>query len=323
MYERSAGWLSAEDAPRPIGFPGAAGVGGVPSARIVVVIPVVGNEMASVIEAEDAAWMQFVGSIEAAQRSAPDRVGVFPCTIDKNVLDGTKVRGLLGRFQTIASPSASLSAEPVMELLCRDLSQGIAQLLRPNNQRLIVFISHTTRAGAGEVDTSALITLVRQIIADTRLQHFFDASDLQPGAVWDDELRKHAATSALLVLRTDLYATREWCQREMVIAKLHGMPVVTLDCVSRGEERGSFLMDHVPRIPVRRGTPETTKEDVRRGLNLLVDECLKRELWGVQKQLAGNRPELDVAWWAPHAPEPLTLLHWLEDRKAAGQLVGT
>jgi hypothetical protein len=320
VYDRSAGWRSTEDAPRPIPFPDAPDPSGVPTAQIVAVVPVVGNEFASAIESDNAEWTQFVGALESAQRSAVARVGVFPFMLDGGVLESTKVGRLLGRFQNIATPTPSSSDEPWNELLCRDLSQGITQLVRPNNQRLTVFISHTKRAGAGEADTPALIDLVRRIIGETRLQHFFDASDLQPGADWDNELRAYASTSALLVLRTDLYATREWCQREMVIAKRHGMPVVTLDCVSVGEERGSFLMDHVPRIPLRRGSTDALKADVRRGLNLLVDECLKRELWSIQRRLAGSRSGLNVAWWAPHAPEPLTLIHWMEERIGAGLL---
>ena len=49
-----------------------------------------------------------------------------------------------------------------------------------------------------------------------------------------------------------------------------------------------------------------------RALNQLVDECLKRALWARQQDLAAARPELDVAWWAPHAPEPVTLATWLQ-----------
>lgn len=35
--------------------------------------------------------------------------------------------------------------------------------------------------------------------------------------------------------------------------------------------------------------------------------------------MAQERPDLDVAWWAPHAPEPLTLLHWIEGVLGAGE----
>lgn len=319
VYERSAGWRSVEDSPRPIAFPGSADPSGVQSADIVVVVPIVGAAMASAIEERDPAWTRFIGSVVAAQSAAPNRVAIFPHALAEGVLHQTILGGLIGRFQQIASPSAGSATEPTGELLCRDLSQGIAQLIRPSNQRLTVFVSHTKRSGPGEMDTPKLLTLVRQIITETRLQHFFDASDLQPGTDWDDELRKKASNSAMLVLRTDLYATREWCQREMVIAKRHGMPVVTLDCMSIGEERGSFLMDHIPRIPVRRGTPDGIKDDVRHGLNVLVNECLKRELWAVQKRLAPTCGGLDASWWAPHAPEPLTLLHWLEEQRLGGK----
>ena len=32
------------------------------------------------------------------------------------------------------------------------------------------------------------------------------------------------------------------------------------------------------------------------------------------------RPELKIAWWAPHAPEPLTFVHWFENARQAGTL---
>jgi hypothetical protein len=99
----------------------------------------------------------------------------------------------------------------------------------------------------------------------------------------------------------------------MLTAKVAGMPIVILDSLGRGEERGSFLMDHLPRIPVREMNGEWSKADIRRGLNLLVDECLKQAVWRVQKDLAASRSDIEVGWWAPHAPEPITITHWLRD----------
>ena len=55
-------------------------------------------------------------------------------------------------------------------------------------------------------------------------------------------------------------------------------------------------------------------------LNRLVDECLKRVLWIHQEELSRNTPGLDIAWWAPHAPEPLTLVNWLKEAELAGIL---
>jgi hypothetical protein len=97
----------------------------------------------------------------------------------------------------------------------------------------------------------------------------------------------------------------------MLIAKTEGMPIVMLEYLSRGEDRGSFLMDHVPRVPVCQQSGQWSDSDIRRGLNLLVDECLKRALWRRQEELARRRSGFGIVWWAPHAPEPVTLAHWL------------
>jgi hypothetical protein len=76
-------------------------------------------------------------------------------------------------------------------------------------------------------------------------------------------------------------------------------------------------MDHVPRVPVHREANGWSDADIRRGLNMLVDESLKRALWLRQARLAEAESGLDIAWWAPHAPELATLVHWLKSRATA------
>jgi hypothetical protein len=105
----------------------------------------------------------------------------------------------------------------------------------------------------------------------------------------------------------------------VLIAKRAGVPLVILDALGKGEERGSFLMDHVPRVPVREANGDWDTSQVRIGLNILVDECLKRALWRRQEKLASGR-NVGVSWWAPHAPEPVTMVHWLKARREAGEL---
>jgi hypothetical protein len=235
--------------------------------------------------------------------------------VSSGTINQTELGRQLGAYQQIAQTPPDANGDTLSSMRCRDLAQGIAQFLAGGpDKRLTVFISHTKRAlPGGEEDSTALIAAVRSVILATRLNDFFDASDLQPGGDWDAELRNNAATSAMLAIRTDLYPTREWCQREISIAKRAGMPVLIMDALGHAEERGSFLMDHVPRVPVRPRECGWSNEDVYRALNLLVDECLKRALWVHQEHLARALPGLNVAWWAAHAPEPLTLLQWLED----------
>jgi hypothetical protein len=91
------------------------------------------------------------------------------------------------------------------------------------------------------------------------------------------------------------------------------MPVVILDALTTGEERGSFVMDHVPRSPGRQDGAVWRRDDITRVLGQLVDECLKGVLWRRQKEIAAAAGlPVDIDWWAPHAPEPATFAEWLD-----------
>jgi hypothetical protein len=326
VYVRSAGWQSPDDAPRPLPLPGTPSPTGIPRAQLTAVVPVVGNELSMAVDS-GGAWRTYVAQLVQAAAEHHDRVFLFPLVVDRQAAEGTALAELLGPIQAIAAPSGGVMQEPEAELRNRDLAQFIAQRAGGIGGDLsVVFISHTMRSGwYEEAGLHKLIDQVQWVINRTRLKSFFDARDLQSGELWEPTLRASAATSALLSVRSDLYASRSWCQREMLIAKQENMPVVILDALQSGEERGSFLMDHVPRVPVRMenlqdSTPQWRDADIRRGLNLLVDECLKRVLWRYQEAAATANQELAISWWAAHAPEPTTLAHWLNRQKALGGL---
>nr|VFK00868.1 MAG: TIR domain-containing protein [Candidatus Kentron sp. LFY] len=328
VFVRSAGWRGNGDAPRPIPFPGTSLPTGIEAARFIAVVPIMGMAMADAVR-DPGPWRDYIEEITRLQGSTPDRIGVFPYLIDPRAMEYTTLAKRLRSYQRIAgSPSRKGETEAMPR--CRDLAQGIAQQLsREGEKRLMVFISHTRQSrsfrhpSGNEGDPLALTTMIRRIIADTHLRHFFDASDLQPGDDWDEELRVKAESSALLAIRTDSYSSRKWCQRELLTAKNAGMPVVMMDALDVGEERGSFLMDHVPRIPIRRKKRGWRKESVYRALGLLVDESLKRILWRHQRELSDAGSGFDIAWWAPHAPEPLTLAHWLREGLQEAERNGT
>lgn len=318
VYVRSVGWRGPADAPRPLPFPGVPVLNGVVAAQLVAVVPVLGTELAAVVESGTGPWHDYAIDIVTTRDAHPECVGVFPVVVDRAAVDGTKLNRIFGRFHRIGR---SAPVEQESSSRCRDLAQGIAQWA--GDPRLTVFISHTSRTAPGdEPQVASLIELLRSVIGQTCLDDFFDTNDLQPGVDWDKEIRSAASTGALLAIRTDLYASREWCQREVLCAKCAGIPVVVLDALRRGEERGSFLLDHVPRVPVRHHCDDERRADILTGLNLLVDECLKGVLWRRQRELAQGRADLEVAWWAPHAPEPATLVAWLAAERTAGRLTG-
>ena len=310
VYTRSEPWQPGSDAPRPlpcqVPLPYQ-----LPHAQVTAIIPVLGVRLARAVEQDSSDWMGYLQSIHAAAEAGSELIGVFPVRLQGSV--GNSSFGGIGSLQTLDSASSEKPA-----VLCRELSQAVAQLVDdPFGERLKVFISHTKRHPVEEEPdhVDELVGRVRSTIADTHLEAYFDAADLQPGADWEHELRSQAASSALLAVRTDLYASREWCQREFLVAKRAGMPIVTLNGVCRAEERGSFLMDHVPSVGYRQIDEDLRQSSVEVALNLLVDAALMRALWGLQQEML---KQIGFDWTPLHAPEPVTVLPWLlENRQRA------
>lgn len=283
----------------------------VASPTLTAAVIVAGTELAAAVE-NGGPWRDYVAAIAAARTSAGDNVGVFTVATADNVLDGTVLGGLVGGVLGVAH--GSYGTDEFEGVLCRDVAQGIAQMGMADDDRVTVFVSHTKRLSSMEqAEVTSLVDMVRDVIAHTHLAEFFDAHDLQPNQDWAAALEEAASTGALLAVRTDLYSTRPWCQKEVLISKRAGVPVVILDALTDGEERGSFVMDHVPRSPGRQDANGWRRQDVVRALGQLVDECLKRVLWRKQRDVAeASGLPVDIDWWAAHAPEPVTFADWLD-----------
>lgn len=295
VFVRSDGWSDAHDAPRPLPYVETLPCG-LPQAELTVVLPILGTELARAVEG-GGQWSRYMETLSSRADERPNDVCLLPIRLESAVSEGR----LHEAFQHIQAIEAG-------DGLCREVAQAIAQFTRPQAGRLQVFLSHTKRGGPVG-NPKALVHRVREMILETRLADFFDAQDLQPGSDWSEKLLTEAATSAMLAIRTDQYASREWCQKEVLAAKRAGMPVVILDALTFGEERGSFLMDNMPRIPLH---SEVSDKAILRALDQLVDECLKRALWGRQQELALRSGSDPATWWAPHAPEPVTFTAWLD-----------
>ena len=313
VFARSLGWFDAAGAPRPLPQGDLGSSVEVPATALTAVVVWMGMGLARAVEAEGSPWGSWLEALRDRQHSAPGRLRVFPM---RPATGGSPPDA---RLQALVPSQAIFDAQP--EATCRDLAQGIAQWAAEQDgstPRLSVFISHTKHDDSGGQRVAALIAQVRaRIDGASKLGSFFDSNALQPGADWAAQLQEGASRMALLALRTDLYASREWCQREMLLAKRHGVPVVVLDAPLRGEDRGSFLMDNVTRIPVRPAGERWNEADIDVGLARLVDACLQRELWRRQSASASWPDNLTVDWWSPQAPEPATLVDWLGLRAAA------
>ena len=235
--------------------------------------------------------------------------------------------------------------------LTRDLGQAIIQTLlkEPKKQdRLHIFISHSRadipKKDKENITPTGVVSKVQSWIGKTKLADFVDIRDIQPGDDWNKGIIEQVRSGALLMVRTDHYSCREWTQREVLEAKKAEMPVVCLSALTEGEQRGSFLLDHVPTVayPTSTGDKNKKKNKGAQGraivcaINRLVDEALRQALWRHQEipksvsqaqesERRASNKEPDAAHHndnhgfdvAPAcAPEPLMLTRFLSEHKS-------
>ena len=321
------------------------------AAPFTVIIPVIGRHMISAARDNNSKWASYLRSLctvrDAALASHSPHLLVVPIIGTKGLnTSGEVISSLTDRQGMVLHDDAYAPGA-----LTRDVGQAIVQCLlwkqagmlsSLESPRLRVFISHAR----GDIPTNDLtgntpqgvIAKVKAIAQQTRLDAFFDVYDIQADSEWNSSIRERARTSALLMVRTDRYSSREWTQREVFEAKQAGMPIVCLSALNAGESRGSFLLDHVPTIAcpqIPRGwtPPEGTQaedpvdEAIVTALNRLVDEALKFALWRCQEipayvnlakanttqSTSKNHPGFDCA--PPTAPEPTVLLKFIQEHR--------
>lgn len=297
VYARSAPW-GADGAPRPLGISDELAPGIVAAHRNVIIV-YVGAALATAFK-NDPAWGRYIREI--VELGAREQVKVYTVLKEGFDLASSRIGELLGDTQALTGALLHEQGN-----LGREVSQAITQWITGTSQ-IRVFISHTKHSSLVETDANSganIAQRVRDVIRRTHLDDFFDAQDIQAGDDWEAVLDGNAEGSALLMVRTDKYAGREWTQREVLTAKTADVPIVCLHALTGGEDRGSFLMDHVPSVPCSLESPEV---GIVAALNSLVDEALKRALWEAQRVYH----ESDGFDWLPvHAPEPVTLTQWL------------
>lgn len=112
-----------------------------------------------------------------------------------------------------------------------------------SNDLMRIFISHAKRDGVGfAAGLKAHIDKIPQ------LRSFYDAKDLAWGVGIRNQLDQHIANALLLVIHTDVYSSREWCRKEVNLAKKHQRPILVVNLFKEGERRSFPYLGNVPHL---------------------------------------------------------------------------
>ena len=130
-----------------------------------------------------------------------------------------------------------------------------------------IFLSHA------RVDGEEYAKKMNDAIAHTALDRFLDVYSIPKGEKFEDAIRTDLDASALLILYTDSYSSREWCQYEVLYAKSKGRPIILVDLLERGESRRFPYLANVKTIHI--GDKIDSKEIIKKILYEMLLETLK------------------------------------------------
>jgi hypothetical protein len=86
------------------------------------------------------------------------------------------------------------------------------------------------------------------------LQDCYDVDDLPAGCDWQRELEKGVGSSLIVILRTEVYDSRPWCQQEVLWADEYATPAVLVDARTGLNHPGGVLpLDRVPTVRIPDG----------------------------------------------------------------------
>lgn len=263
---------------------------------------------------QERTWSSFIGDLWAACQTTPHRffpVQLHPAAwgFDERLTGTNFVRAFAEPDRE--SRDALVVRRLVIEL-CRELRDW-GSLQEPNLHAkgpVSLFLSHTKLDIAAEPRvTSALIDYLNH---DQPVRAWVDAGDIEAGSPFEEAIARGVEDSSLLCVLTDNYSTREWCRKEIILAKQHQRPVVVVAAFSRQEVRSFPYLGNVPvlRWPcIHPDTSDGEKAAINRAAAVAaVDLLLKESLRTLHATLLLEHAAQTGDQISARPPELLSLL---------------
>lgn len=204
---------------------------------------------------------------------------------------------------------AMLSLRILHECRAR-LAEALPNVPAQSAGHLRLFISHAKLDGLPLAHA-----LKHQIDAVGWLKSFYDAVDLPSGCDWQKELERGVGASLIVMLRTEMYESRHWCQQEVLWADEYATPAVLVEArTDLNHPAGALPFDRIPTVRIPDG-------NLLRILFLALREGLRFLLFMrrvEQMKQSGSLPspvEMRVFSFPPSMSALLRACHSLADSK--------
>lgn len=171
------------------------------------------------------------------------------------------------------------------------------------NSALKIFLSHAKDGKNG----LNIAKQLKKLIDDSSMSRFFDSSDIAPGYRFDEEIINNIKESSVIIINSDIYSSRYWCQREIQTAKEYERPMIEVDLIDKAVDRKFPFAGNVPIVRVDIINGKIKKDDLYRILeNIMVEtirfnyadkklEALKSEMSGRVKKMCRPPEMIDIS----------------------------
>lgn len=256
----------------------------------------------------DGAWREYVRDLLTAAATADLTVRVIPVCLDGY---GINIVGSITALRYDAWAGSNEEREVrLISALTLELSAVLRTYIAANGaprgdqlqvslERVCVFLSHSKRDDYGE---RIAVAIKRFLSDDTALSQFFDVRDIPPGLSFPDVIERYVVKSAVVAIYTDSFSSREWCRREIIMAKRRERPLVIADCIHEIDERSFPYLGNVPVVRMEPRALERIPHVVAR----LLDEVFKDYLWCARLSHDGRTSDSKVRYLS-RTPELIAL----------------
>lgn len=190
-------------------------------------------------------WHKYIGDVVKLHRENTDKVQILCVELSKYAFD---IGHGLSDKQFIRLNSYSIY-DNWKEFQIRLFDNLIRFIKRDELSKLKIFISHSKK-DENKIGQQCAIKFRDYIRQKTKFDSFFDASDILDGQDFENQIRNNVASeqSLLVILNSNTYSEREWCQKEVLFAKSNKIPTIAVSLLD-GEVKRSFpYISNIPYI---------------------------------------------------------------------------
>jgi len=264
-------------------------------------------------------WKKYLSDISEKTDKSNNQHQFYPVSVSSNAL---KLKNLSKRhFIRLDNVDNEYKSAKLTSALMHELCRFLLNYSRGNNTTpqspapVQLFISHDKESGVQWAEKIRNYTRSK-----TLLDTFFDANDIAPGYPFEKELEANIQRSVVVIFQTDAYASREWCQREIIMAKQYKCPIVVVNVVNKGEKRNFPYLGNVPTLRCERN--KLSDDCIQAIIDLALYEMLKHVYF---QQYFENLRKLHFipkdAICLTRPPELLSLLNMQKDNSLAKKLI--